>query len=580
MRTKNLLDRLSLSTQLGIAIGALMAGLVFVSALSIDFYASHRLQERIGNDLAVRATIMRKALDQGMYERFRDISNLASMHFILNLEQTSDRQLGALLDRMKSSYPLYSWIGIVRTDGTVKAATSDMLVGANVSSKVWFKEAQNGPYVGDVHDAMLLAGLMGATELEPLRFIDVSAPILARDGSVLGVLGAHLSANWLRDMRDATQSTDDLLSQRSFIILDMEGRVLVGGPFGADYSGLESLRQARQGRNGFVREVVNGHDSIVGYHATEGFRGYPGLGWVVLSMQPASKALEATGRLRKLIAAVGLLLTIVAMSLGWQTARHLSAPLNKLRETAEMLGHDPREANLPRLFGNRELVALSQSLRALVRRLQRAEGAIRQMESQMESQVESRIAEQTLELRAANESLIELAERDALTGLLNRRGLEVRGRQLMDQMQKTGGDLSVLLLDIDHFKAVNDLHGHPVGDKVIQAIAWQCLAVARGDDVICRLGGEEIAILSSSPLEGSLKLAERLRQRIENSPISVESVLVSVTVSIGVAAVDESDPDLMAAIARADEALYMAKRNGRNRCVLYEKTRANRRSAG
>jgi len=151
-----------------------MAGLIFLSALSINFYASHRLQARIGNDLAVRATIMQKALDHGMYERYRDIANLANMHFILNLEQASDRHLASLLDRMKTSYPLYSWIGIVQTDGTVKAATGDMLIGADVSSRGWFQEALDGPYVGDVHDAMLLAGLMGASELEPLRFIDVS----------------------------------------------------------------------------------------------------------------------------------------------------------------------------------------------------------------------------------------------------------------------------------------------------------------------------------------------------------------------------------------------------------------------
>lgn len=575
MRTKNFLDRLSLSTQLGIAIGVLMALLIFLSALAVNFYATHRLQQRIGNDLAVRATIMQKALDHGMYERFRDIANLANMHFILNLEQASDRQLASLLDRMKLSYPLYSWIGIVKTDGTVKAATGDMLVGQDVSSRGWFQEALSGPYVGDVHDAMLLARLMGATELEPLRFIDVAAPILARDGKVLGVLGAHLSANWLRDVRDATQSVEDLESQRSFKVLDMQGRVLVGGPFGEDYSGLESLKRARQGKNGFLREVVNGHDSIVGYHATEGFRDYPGLGWVVLSVQPTRNVLEPVVRLQMLIAVIGLSLTILAMILGWLTARRLAAPLNKLRETAEMLGHDPREVNLPRLFGNREMVALSQSLRALVRRLQRAEGAVEQMHSQVESQ----IAEKTSELQAVNQSLIELAERDALTGLLNRRGLEARGQGLMKQMQETGGDLSVLLLDIDHFKVVNDLHGHLVGDKVIQAIAWQCLAVARGDDVICRLGGEEIAILSCSSLSGGMKLAERLRKRIESNPVSIESVLVSVTVSIGVAAVAESDADLMTAIARADEALYMAKRGGRNRSALYVNNDAGLRSA-
>lgn len=576
MQAKKFLDRLSLSSQIGIAIGAVMAGLIFLSALAIDSYAARRLQDRIGNELTVRATIMQKALDQGMYERYRDIVILAGLHSILNMEEASDRQLAALLDRMKATYPLYSWIGIIKADGTVKAATGDMLVGQNVSSRGWFQEALHGPFVGDVHDALLLARLMGATELEPLRFIDVAAPILARDGSVLGVLGAHLSANWLRDVRDATQSADDLVAQRFFMILDAQGKVLVGGPFGSDYSHLESLTQAIQGKHGFTREVVNGHDSIIGYHPTEGFRDYPGLGWVVLSVQPVGRALEPVVQLQGLIAAVGLLLTLVAMLLGWLTARRLSAPLNRLRETAEVLGHDPHEANLPRLFGNREMVALSQSLRALVRRLQRAEGAVEQLHSQVESQV----AEKTSELQAVNRSLVELAERDALTGLLNRRGLEARGQALLRQMRESGGDLSVLLLDIDHFKAVNDLHGHAVGDKVIQAIAWQCLAVARGEDVICRLGGEEIAILSTSPLGGALKLAERLRERIENNPVSVETALVSVTVSIGVAAVHGDGSDLMAAIARADEALYMAKRGGRNRCALYQDTSAERRAAG
>ncbi|EKE78725.1 MULTISPECIES: sensor domain-containing diguanylate cyclase [Oceanibaculum] len=576
MRPSHFLDRLSLPTQLGIAIGLLMAALVFLSTLAIDSYTTRRLQDRIGTDLAVRATIMQKALDNGMYERFRDVVNLSNMHFILNLEQASDRQLAALLDRMKKTYPLYSWIGIVKPDGTVRASTGDMLVGVNVSARDWFKGALNGPFVGDVHDAMLLAKLLGASDLEPLRFIDVAAPILTRDGKVAGVLGAHLSAEWLREVRNSTQSNDDLAEQRSFMILDQNGKVLVGGPFGQDYSELASFRQARAGKNGFVRETVNGHDSIIGYRATEGYKDYEGLGWVVLSFQPAERALAPVVRLQYVIILVGLLLASLATILGWLTARRLASPLNTLRATAEALGRDPHEANLPRLFGSSEMIALSQSLRALVRRLQRAEGAV----EQMESQVESRVAEKTSELQAVNESLIELAERDALTGLLNRRGLEARGRHLMTRMRETGGELSVMLLDIDHFKAVNDLHGHPIGDKVLQAIAWQCLAVARGEDVICRLGGEEIAILSASPLGGALKLAERLRKRIESNPVSVESVLVSITVSIGVAAVNQSDPDMMAGIARADEALYMAKRSGRNRCVLYQDASAERRFAG
>ena len=159
------------------------------------------------------------------------------------------------------------------------------------------------------------------------------------------------------------------------------------------------------------------------------------------------------------------------------------------------------------------------------------------------------------------------AARDPLTGLLNRRALEAQAARLFAEAETTGQPLALLLLDLDHFKAVNDTHGHPAGDAVLKGIAEALAREIRHDDLACRWGGEEmLAVLRNCDLARAEERAVRLRAAIAATRFTGAPGL-RVTASIGVAAFPDHGAGLDELTARADMALYVAKRYGRNRVV-------------
>ncbi|WP_170959028.1 diguanylate cyclase [Magnetospirillum sp. 15-1] len=167
-----------------------------------------------------------------------------------------------------------------------------------------------------------------------------------------------------------------------------------------------------------------------------------------------------------------------------------------------------------------------------------------------------------------------LATTDVLTGTFNRRHfMEMAGAEV-DRARRHARPLVALMLDIDHFKRINDTYGHPVGDVAIKALADVCAQVIRHEDVLGRLGGEEFAIaLTETDLDGALLVAERLRQAVAALRIAVEQGpdgpdVVTFTVSIGVAERLEADMAIDPMLSRADMALYAAKRSGRNRVAV------------
>ncbi|TBR13833.1 MAG: GGDEF domain-containing protein [Lysobacter sp.] len=159
------------------------------------------------------------------------------------------------------------------------------------------------------------------------------------------------------------------------------------------------------------------------------------------------------------------------------------------------------------------------------------------------------------------------AGHDALTGLANRRNLDKRLATEQARALRHGTPLSVLMLDLDRFKRVNDEYGHAAGDTVLASAARALADELRAIDLGARFGGEEfVALLPDTPLDDATRAAERIRRRIAATPATYEGVEIPVTVSIGVAQWNVEE-DTAGLIARADGALYAAKRDGRDRCV-------------
>ncbi len=176
----------------------------------------------------------------------------------------------------------------------------------------------------------------------------------------------------------------------------------------------------------------------------------------------------------------------------------------------------------------------------------------------------------TERLRDNVQMTVEMAITDALTGLHNRRYMETHLGTLVEQAASRGKPISVLILDIDFFKSVNDTYGHDAGDDVLREFAIRLRKSIRNIDLACRFGGEEfVVVMPETDLGVATAVAERLRRRIatEPFPIQQEMRLLDVTISIGIAGLAGAEDNAAAMLKRADQALYRAKRDGRNRVV-------------
>ena len=166
--------------------------------------------------------------------------------------------------------------------------------------------------------------------------------------------------------------------------------------------------------------------------------------------------------------------------------------------------------------------------------------------------------------------LQDLANRDSLSALLNRRGFFMKGEQLREEAIQQKIPLSIIMIDIDHFKSVNDTHGHGCGDEALRHIADLLRKTLRETDTAGRYGGEEFAVtLLDTDKEGAFIFAERLRTLIENSSVHCDNKQIKMTVSIGFAGFDKAFTSHEKWIEAADKALYFSKENGRNQVAAY-----------
>jgi two-component system cell cycle response regulator len=176
----------------------------------------------------------------------------------------------------------------------------------------------------------------------------------------------------------------------------------------------------------------------------------------------------------------------------------------------------------------------------------------------------------TERLRDNVQMSIEMAITDALTGLFNRRYMESHLGTLVEQAASRAKPLTVLVLDIDYFKSINDTHGHDAGDDVLREFSLRIKKSIRGIDLACRYGGEEfVVVMPETDMAVAAMVAERLRRRIATEPFAIQqgSRNIPLTISIGLAALAGKDDTAAGVLKRADQALYRAKRDGRNRVV-------------
>lgn len=216
------------------------------------------------------------------------------------------------------------------------------------------------------------------------------------------------------------------------------------------------------------------------------------------------------------------------------------------------------------------------ALLAQVRARQRDADLANARLAEANERLEARVREKTQQYEALNRELRALASIDSLTGIANRRVFLEQGHKEFDNSLRYGTPLSLLMLDLDRFKRVNDRFGHEAGDRVLQQTATAIVEMLRSGDLVARYGGEEFVVLAPhTGLHDAATLAARIKERISRCAVVHDQRALHVTVSIGVASRIDDDADLPALLRRADAALYDAKREGRDRVALAEAAAGN-----
>ncbi|MBN9357393.1 MAG: diguanylate cyclase [Herbaspirillum huttiense] len=493
-------------------------------------------------------------------ERSLEIDLLARS-LILVSDRLGDPKILQMLQLRKEAHNEYLWMGIGDVTGRVIQATDGILLGEIVSARPWFKAGLAGAYAGDVHEAVLLAKHLPQQKTnQPLRFIDFASPVYDRNGTVLGVLGAHASWDWVSDvvMKKIRDPQPD--QKLEIFVVNSNGDILY--PF--EKIGTTRLPDGHQqythfelsdwGKDGqYLMSVVPVKSAVQSK-----------LDWKIVVRQPASLAFEPVRHLRYKLIALGLVAGLLMVAGAFYFAKKLCKPIEALADVAKQVLRRDRKVAFPdpKGAGSAELAQLYTTFHAMTESLLDRERELSELNASLEHQVDVR----TNELKLANLKLAELATEDPLTGLANRRCFEERLSAVFLQMKRTTHAYSILMVDVDFFKKVNDIFGHQAGDKVLQKLAILLSQALRSTDLVARYGGEEFIVLLApvTSAEQGFIVADKIREIVAEAEFPSVG---NISISVGLSAASTNDATKEDAVRRADSALYMAKEGGRN-CVI------------
>ncbi len=523
----------------------LLIGLALLVGLPTYIYLDHVYAARLirdrGEALRDLASAVAAVLGENLRERQREIELLAQSPLYRRTPLDSP-DFQASLERVQESYPQYSWIGLADPQGTVRAATGKLLVGKSVAQRPWFINGLQGPFFGDLHEALLLTKLLPPAEGQgPVRFIDFASPVFDEAGHLRGVLAAHAHWRWAAEVVQVMTPHDAATNGLDVFIVNQDNVVIY-----PDSQEKTLLAPDKAAFNPQSYTTDGWGDAISYLTATAPVREFiagQSLGWRIVVRQPITRTLADVRHLQRVVLLSLAAATILFLALVWWSATRFSRPLERL-----------------------EVADAPQEIRGLAAALQDMADALlshQEALAQSNAQLEEKVTERTAALAQANAELHQLARRDALTGLANRFAANERLQDEFLRMRRHGGSYGLLMLDIDFFKRINDTLGHAGGDEVLRHVAATLRTLVRESDFIARVGGEEfMVILPESSLADAARVGEKIRAGIAASQPPIDR---QVTVSVGVALATPEQEDMDEAVRQADAQLYRAKEEGRNR---------------
>ncbi|HEV7366896.1 MAG TPA: diguanylate cyclase [Gemmatimonadales bacterium] len=523
-----------------ILVFALLVTLVPSGLTAWISYTQNRrsLEGKISQELLSSSGQAAREMDVWLKERLYDLKVFASSYEVsenmARRAKTSPRRgrLNDYLSSVRDRFKEYEELMVLDADGRI-VATAPRQVRALRLPPDWSKElSASGAVVGQASwDQTLGKGILL-----------VAVPIQRGEGRILGVLAARLNLRGAEKGLRAFSPRDG-----EVYLMTTTGTLIVGSAeSSADLMQkamnprvLDRLK-AREGR------VVT-YESLAGHEVVGSLKRVPRTRWAVVSEVPADAAYWQVRRFRNLTLMVvaGLLLGVgaIAYRLGVLIVR----PLERLIKGAAEVAEGDLAVDLPAAKG--EVGDLTEVFNHMV-------GRLRQGRQELDAMNER--------LLKKNEELELLSTSDALTGLHNRRELTQRLTVELSRSYREKTSFTVLMADVDEFKKYNDAYGHPAGDEVLKRVANILLSCTRAVDCTARYGGEEFAVLlTGTSGDEALEVAERIRSRVAESEFPGRKI----TLSIGMAEFPQDGFTADVVVSNADEALYEAKRGGRNRVV-------------
>lgn len=558
-------DRLSVREQIALATAVLCLLVSFAIAFGAAQVGRQEATRLISREMIQISETASDRIDRyfsGVYHRVRSYTYFD----LIRAAVSSDpKKLRSSFDRLNNSFPDFTWLAFANKEGVVVVASDGLHENEVVAEQSWFLKGLQGPAIEDAPDldAIEDATISGKDTAAP--FVKFAFPVYNYSNEIAGVLVAAVHWREVEEIRGAMERNGDQI-----VIVTRTGEVMLGSKNLRTRYQSDQIAALRRAKHDVFVDGAGPSEVLSGYALMDGHRDFPGMGWGVVARRKSEVAFAATKEMFWTIVGIGTVVAILGILLAGVIAKRVSGPIQELTKAADRIGRENGVTSLPRLRGSSEVIHLSTSLRSLLLRIGFVE--------RMTQEAEAKAAEEAKRFASDIASLRKLAETDPLTNLLNRRAFMATAADAMRYFQRYNRAIATLIVDIDHFKRVNDDHGHAAGDAVIRRVGELIAQTLRETDKVARFGGEEFVVLLREVSESDAhELAERIRLVIADSRIPFDGKELGVTVSIGCAAITAQDRDVEELIERADRALYGAKAAGRN-CIRLAPSSAGRKT--
>lgn len=499
----------------GITLGMVMTGL-------IEWRLEEGLSASARDSLQSTASEIAHTLSDSLETRQHEVALIGSLVGLSQLKEFNALQ--EVLDGLKQRQPTYAWIGLTKPDGVVFAATDGLLKGVDVSERPWFIQGVQGPFLGDPHDAKLLAKYMRPGADGGLsRFLDVAVPVRNHSGHTIGVLGAHLYWDWVHEVVLSSLAHRLQKTPVEVLIANQRGDWLLS-PHTETSKNLTEWRQ-----------TVDDDRFLSVVQTTSTPTSPSDLKWTVVVREKTTDALSPIDENRRLM----LLLTALlgsAFGVGtWLIAGRVVRPIVDLADAAK---------NHTSFSGHRTDLAAA------------------------------KLHDETM---LVGQALDRLARFDPLTGLVNRRVLKERLEAAMHPNMAHQSSSAVLLVNMDNFSVLNNTQGHEVGDQLLQAVAQRLLPLVRANDTLARVGGDEFVLvltgLDPSPvvaMHEASAIASTVSQSFK-APFELAHGPCQCDASIGMTMLQTTAQGKVDDVLKQVElAVLEAKQSGKNQTVVYD----------